>query len=146
MVLTSPLCVHLPPFRCDSLGADVHMVPSADVHAEDRCIPLEGEFQDKGKLIESNSVDLVFVDSTYFENTLPLHGPLAEVTERILRDGGSYAVYLVPQWKQGLIRKYISDNSNLNECGRWIALMQGSFGSDYPHRMMYQSKDIGMVL
>ena len=29
MVFISPFMVHLPPFRCDNLGADVHMVPSA---------------------------------------------------------------------------------------------------------------------
>ncbi len=64
---------------------------------------IESDFREKGKEIESNSISLVIVDSMYYENTLYLHKEYyAELVERVLTDGGSYAVYLVPQWKEGI--------------------------------------------
>ena len=104
---------------------------------------IEGDFREEGKEIESNSISLVIVDSMYYENTLYLHKDLAELVERVLTDGGSYAVYLVPQWKEGTIRDYITQNSNLKECGSWTVKMQGQFGSDHNMRMFYQTKEIG---
>jgi len=103
----------------------------------------EGDFREVGKEIKPNSVDLVFVDSLYYEWSLPLHEHLAELAEQVLKPGGSYAVYIVPQWKESTIRGYVTQNSNLKECGRWIVELQGPYGSDHNMHMMYQSKIIG---
>ena len=40
---------------------------------------IEGDFREKGKEIESNSISLVIVDSMYYENTLYLHKDFARL-------------------------------------------------------------------
>ena len=104
---------------------------------------IEGDFREEGKGIESNSIPLLLVDSMYYEDSLNLHKDLSRLADRVLRPGGCYAVYLVPQWRESTIRDYITKNSNLKECGSWTVEMQGQYGSDHNMHMFYQSKEIG---
>ena len=107
---------------------------------------IEGDFREEGKGIESNSIPLVLVDSMYYEDSLNLHKDLARLADRVLRPGGCYAVYLVPQWREGTIRDYITKNSNLKECGSWTVEMQGQVRKRPQHAYVLSIKGNWLVL
>jgi predicted methyltransferase len=46
------------------------------------------------ELIPDNSIDLIFTDPLYHREYLPLYVNLAEVANRVLKDGGSLVTYI----------------------------------------------------
>ena len=46
------------------------------------------------ELIPDNSIDLIFTDPLYHREYLPLYTNLAEVADRVLKDGGSLVTYI----------------------------------------------------
>ena len=52
-----------------------------------------GDFREKSSVIEDDSVELVFIDPPYDDESIPLYGDAAEVAARILRPGGSLVTY-----------------------------------------------------
>jgi ParB-like chromosome segregation protein Spo0J len=53
-----------------------------------------GDYRDKGRVIEENSVDLIFTDPAYCREAIPLYGDLAKFAARVLIDGGSLICYV----------------------------------------------------
>jgi hypothetical protein len=65
--------------------------PAADVPVGD---PIRhGDFRDLSAELKSNSVDLVFTDPPYDDESLPLYGDMGEVAARVLKPGGSLVTY-----------------------------------------------------
>jgi 16S rRNA G966 N2-methylase RsmD len=56
-----------------------------------------GDFQERGKEIPDNSIDLIFTDPPYRREDLPKYDDLGYLAQRILREGGSLVTY-VPQY------------------------------------------------
>jgi site-specific DNA-methyltransferase (adenine-specific) len=54
---------------------------------------ITGDFREKMKSIESDSVDLVFTDPPYDRDSIPLFSDLARESERVLKPGGSLVAY-----------------------------------------------------
>jgi site-specific DNA-methyltransferase (adenine-specific) len=52
-----------------------------------------GDFRDLAVELKDNSVDLVFTDPPYNDESLPLYGSMAEVAARVLKPGGSLVTY-----------------------------------------------------
>ena len=46
------------------------------------------------ELIPNNSIDLIFTDPLYDRGHIPLYTNLAEVVDRVLKDGGSLVTYI----------------------------------------------------
>jgi 16S rRNA G966 N2-methylase RsmD len=53
-----------------------------------------GDFYDLSVELADNSVDLIFTDPPYDDESLPLFGKMAEVANRVLKPGGSLVTYL----------------------------------------------------
>jgi hypothetical protein len=65
--------------------------PAADVPPGD---PIRhGDFRELSAELKDNSVDLVFTDPAYDDESLPLYGDMAEVAARVLKPGGSLVTY-----------------------------------------------------
>lgn len=54
---------------------------------------LLGDFREKGKSIEDNSVDMIFTDPPYAKDTLPLWNDLGEYAATTLKPGGVFVSY-----------------------------------------------------
>lgn len=52
-----------------------------------------GDFRKIGKIVEDNSVDLIFTDPPYDRESIPLYGALAEFAARVLKPGGWCITY-----------------------------------------------------
>ncbi len=50
--------------------------------------------QEKGKEVEDNSIDLIFTDPPYNEESIPLYGDLARLAHRGLKPGGSLVTFI----------------------------------------------------
>ena len=50
---------------------------------------IQGDFREKGKEIPDNSIDLIFTDPPYDEESLPLYRDLGVLAARVLKPGGS---------------------------------------------------------
>ncbi|HJT83163.1 MAG TPA: ParB N-terminal domain-containing protein [Nitrososphaeraceae archaeon] len=60
----------------------------------DNCRLMLGDFRDKGKEIEDNSIDLISTDPPYGEQYLYLYEDLAEFSARVLKPGGSIVFFV----------------------------------------------------
>jgi hypothetical protein len=52
-----------------------------------------GSFVDISKMVDDNSLSLIFTDPPYHDKTLPLYADLGVVAARVLKDGGSLITY-----------------------------------------------------
>ena len=52
------------------------------------------KFAYDAELIPDNSIDLLFTDPLYDREHIPLYANLAEVADRVLKDGGSLVTYI----------------------------------------------------
>ncbi len=50
--------------------------------------------RDKGKEIAANSIDLIFTDPPYNQESVPLYGDLAKLAQRVLKPGGSLITFI----------------------------------------------------
>ena len=71
-----------------------------------------GDMRDKGKEIADNSIDLIFTDPPYNEESVPLYGDLAKLAQRVLKPGGSLVTFF-GQAALPEIMDLIKNNSNL---------------------------------
>ena len=65
-----------------------------------------------GKELNNDSIDLIFTDPPYDEESIPLYGELARVTQRVLKTGGSLITF-IGHYGLFKIGKQITDNSQL---------------------------------
>jgi DNA modification methylase len=70
--------------------------------------------RDKGiaKEIADNSIDLIFTDPPYSEESVPLYGDLAKLAQRVLKPGGSLVTF-IGQYALFEINDIIKNNSDL---------------------------------
>jgi 16S rRNA G966 N2-methylase RsmD len=54
---------------------------------------IQGDFIEKSKEIEDDSIDLIFTDPPYDKENIYVYGELAKVAQRVLKPGGSLIVY-----------------------------------------------------
>ena len=52
------------------------------------------KFAYDAEMIPDNSIDLIFTDPLYDREHMPLYANLAEVADRVLKDGGSLVTYI----------------------------------------------------
>jgi 16S rRNA G966 N2-methylase RsmD len=52
-----------------------------------------GDFRDECRDIPDNSIDLIFTDPPYGEESIPLYGDLAKLAARVLKEGGSLVTF-----------------------------------------------------
>ena len=75
-----------------------------------------GPMQEIGKTILPNilpnSIDMIFTDPPYSEESIPLYGELAKLARRVLKPGGSLFT-IVGHYALFKIGKQITDNSEL---------------------------------
>jgi len=57
-------------------------------------LPIEGDFREVLKSEPNNSIDLIFTDPPYDENTIKVFGDLAKIANRILKPKGSLLTYV----------------------------------------------------
>lgn len=71
-----------------------------------------GDFREIGKEIDKDSIDLIFTDPPYNEESIPLYGELAKLAQQVLKAGGSLITFI---GNYGLFKigKQIADNSQL---------------------------------
>ena len=106
---------------------------------------IEGDFRQVGfnsNFVKANSVDLMFTDPLYHESSLYLFKDLGRLADRILRPGGSFIVYLVPQSKEPDLYNYVLQNSNLKYWDRFILRMQGRIWSNFNTRLKHRTKTL----
>ena len=104
-----------------------------------------GDFRKIGynsEYVKPNSVDLILVDSLYYSPTLYLHKNLSELAYYLLRPGGSYLVYLVPQNKEPGLSDLIRQGSNLYFWDRFIVKMQGRYKPNFATHVSHQTKTL----
>lgn len=53
-----------------------------------------GDFREKARQINDNSIDLIFTDPPYNSQSLPLYADLARIATRVLKPGGSLVTYI----------------------------------------------------
>jgi 16S rRNA G966 N2-methylase RsmD len=78
-----------------ALGEAIRESPvlASRIHLPNTIKIIHGDFRDKMKMIESESVDLIFTDPVYDRASIPLYGDLARESARALKSGGSLLVY-----------------------------------------------------
>lgn len=79
-----------------------------------------GDFREKGKEIEDNSIDLIFTDPPYSEQYLYLYEDLARLAIRVLKPGGSLIFllgHIVEDKVMIVFDKYSIDNPDTNGRG-----------------------------
>jgi hypothetical protein len=104
-----------------------------------------GDFREIGfdsNYVKPNSVDMILVDSLYYSTTLYLHKNLSELAYYLLRPGGSYLVYLVPQHKEPMLYDLVRQGSNLHFWDRFIVKMQGPYKPNFPTHVSHQTKTL----
>ena len=82
------------------------------------CKLILGDFREKGKEIEDNSIDLIFTDPPYSEQYLNLYEDLARLAVRVLKPGGSLIFLLGHIFEDKVtivFDKYSIDNPETNE-------------------------------
>jgi DNA modification methylase len=106
---------------------------------------IEGDFRQVGfnsNFIKADSVDLIFTDPLYYESSLYLFKDLGRLADRILRPGGSFIVYLVPQSKEPELYNYVLQNNNLKFWDRFILKMQGRIWSNFITHLKHRTKTL----
>ncbi len=86
----------------------------------DNCRLMLGDFCDKGKEIEDNSIDLISTDPPYGEQYLYLYEDLAKLAVRVLKPGGSLVFllgHIIMDKVMMIFAKYSIDNPDINERG-----------------------------
>ena len=75
----------------------------------------EGDFRAVAstKLIDDSSIDLIFTDPPYNDDSLHLYKDLAKLADRVLKPGGSLITYF-GQYALPIVLKYILENSSLD--------------------------------
>lgn len=109
------------------------------------CQLFEGDFRQIGfdsKYLQPNSVDLLFTDPLYYEIALHLHKDLSKLAYRVLRPGGSYLIYLVPQNREPMLYNYVLESSNLLFWDRFEIKMRGPFWTNFQTRVIHQTKTL----
>src|SRR5919106_3656723 len=109
------------------------------------CHLIKGNFQDVGfnsQYVKANSVDLMFTDPLYYESSLFLFKDLGRLADWILRPGGSFIVYLVPQSMEPDLYNYVLQNSNLKYWDRFILRMQGRIWSNFNTHLKHRTKTL----
>ena len=84
----------------------------------DNCKLILGDFREKGKEIEDNSIDLIFTDPPYSEQYLYLYEDLARLAIRVLKSGGSLIFllgHIIEDKVTIVFDKYSIDNPETNE-------------------------------
>ena len=83
----------------------------------DNCKLILGDFREKGKEIEDNSIDLIFTDPPYSEQYLYLYKDLARLAVRVLKPGGSLIFllgHIIEDKVTIIFDKYSIDNPETN--------------------------------
>jgi 16S rRNA G966 N2-methylase RsmD len=86
----------------------------------DNCKLILGDFREKGKEIEDNSIDLIFTDPPYSEQYLYLYEDLARLAIRVLKPGGSLIFllgHIIEEKVTVIFNKYSIDNPDTNGLG-----------------------------
>jgi ParB-like chromosome segregation protein Spo0J len=86
----------------------------------DNCKLILGDFRQKGKEIEDNSVDLIFTDPPYSEQYLYLYDDLARLAVRALKPGGSLIFllgHIIEDKVTIVFNKYSIDNLDTHGIG-----------------------------
>ena len=68
--------------------------------------------RDKGREIADNSIDLIFTDPPYNEESVPLYGDLAKLAQRVLKPAGSLVTFIGTYALEEIII-LMKNNSNL---------------------------------
>jgi hypothetical protein len=78
-----------------ALGEAIRESPvlASRIHLPNTIKIIHGDFRDKMKMIESESVGMVFTDPMYDRASIPLYGDLARESARVLKTGGSLLAY-----------------------------------------------------
>jgi ParB/RepB/Spo0J family partition protein len=71
-----------------------------------------GLMQEEALEIVDNSIDLIFTDPPYNEESIPLYGDLAKLAQRVLKPGGSLVTF-IGHYALFKIGKLIAENSQL---------------------------------
>jgi 16S rRNA G966 N2-methylase RsmD len=71
-----------------------------------------GPMQEKGSMIATNSIDLIFTDPPYNEESIPLYGNLAKLAQQVLKPGGSLVTF-IGHYALFKIGKLIAENCQL---------------------------------
>ena len=66
----------------------------SDIELPKNCDLRLGDFREKTKDIPDNSVDLIFTDPPYGNDSIPLYEDLAILASRVLKPGGSIVTYI----------------------------------------------------
>jgi DNA modification methylase len=106
---------------------------------------IEGDFRQVGfnsHFVKAESVDLMFTDPLYYESSLYLFKDLGKLADRILRPGGSFIIYLVPQSKEPELYNYVLQNSNLKYWDRFILRLQGPIWSNFNTHIKHRTKTL----
>ena len=106
---------------------------------------IEGDFRQVGfnsNFVKADSVDLMFTDPLYYESSLCLFKDLGRLADWILRPGGSFIVYLVPQSKEPELYNYVLQNNNLKYWDRFILRMQGRIWSNFNTHLKHRTKTL----
>ena len=88
------------------------------------CKLILGDFREKGKEIEDNSIDLIFTDPPYSEQYLYLYEDLARLAVRVLKPGGSLIFllgHIIEDKVTIVFDKYSIDNPDTN--GSWSKIL-----------------------
>ncbi|MFZ0512485.1 MAG: DNA methyltransferase, partial [Candidatus Nitrosopolaris sp.] len=65
----------------------------SNVQFRDNIQLFEGDFEERGKDIRDNSIDLIFTDPPHNRGWLPFYEPLGKIAIRLLKEGGSLVMY-----------------------------------------------------
>jgi ParB/RepB/Spo0J family partition protein len=82
-----------------------------------------GDMKSLGENIANNSIDLIFTDPPYNENSLSLYADLARLADRVLKPGGSLVTY-AGHYALFKINDQIRDNSKL--VYHWLIIVRHS--------------------
>lgn len=115
---------------------------SSEVKLPDDCQIYHGDFRNPEilKRIPDNSIDLLFVDPPYNEDSLPLYGSMAEVAVQKLNTGGNLVFY---HGKNNLPRiTKLLDIEGLNYNWEFCVLHTGTTGTVFPKKVFVDWKPL----